>query len=172
MITRKSSCIVVFVMVFMAACNDADQNNQPEPRDSDTASISPGERFPLTLTVTELHDDAVFNDGTIPASWINAGVKDSVSMKMFIRRLQRWVDQNQVDSIAAHMNFPMKNPGITDAREFKLNYSNYFSDGVKSALADQPLNQVFRNQQGVMIGQGQIWLRENNNNIQIFAINN
>jgi hypothetical protein len=66
----------------------------------------------------------------------------------------------------------MRNPGIKDRTDFKLNYSNYFSDQVKAAVAEQRLNQLFRNEQGVMIGQGQIWLRDTNKNIQIIAINN
>jgi hypothetical protein len=172
MTNRHLYHIVFSLLLLVTACTDADTNSETDAPRGQEVNSTDSERFPLSLTATEMQDDTVFYDGTRPTSWANAGVSDSIKMKLFIRRLQRWIDQNQVDSIAAHMNFPMNNPGIPDARDFKLNYSTYFSDGVKGALADQPLNQVFRNQQGVMIGQGQIWLRELNNNIQIFAINN
>jgi hypothetical protein len=127
---------------------------------------------PYTLTPDDLRDDSVFSDGTRPVSWENAGISDPPAVKRFIRKLKVWVRDNQVDSISGYLIYPMRNPGIKDKSDFKLNYRDYITDQVKTAIADQRLNQVFRNEQGVMIGQGQMWIREKDNNIQIVAINN
>ncbi|RYG48562.1 MAG: hypothetical protein EOO01_13415 [Chitinophagaceae bacterium] len=127
---------------------------------------------PFQLTEEDLMDDSVFTDGSRPVSWENAGVTDPIAVKKFIRQLQVWVRDNQADSISGYLIYPMKNPGIKDKADFRLHYSDYITDGVKAALAAQRLNQVFRNEQGVMIGQGQIWLRQKDNEIRIIAINN
>lgn len=165
-----ASCFYL-LLLSVVSCAD-DTGSTVETRDdSSKVTAAPGGRSP-ELTPAELADDTVFADGSRPVSWANAGFTDPVKLKKFIRQLQIWVDENQVDSIGAHLDYPLKNPAIKDAKEFKLNYSTYFSDGVKAALADQRLNQVFRNQQGAMIGLGYIWFTEKNNEILIFAINN
>jgi hypothetical protein len=182
---RWCNYIVIAVIVLVVSCGESSSGDTSTDhagrgdanRGSDSTATIPAagsgvEAYPLTLTESDLADDTVFSDGSRPVSWENAGITKPVQLKIFIRRLQKWVHENQVDSIAAHLNYPLKNPGIKDARDFKLNYGTYFTDGVKSALGDQKLNQVFRTQQGVMIGQGQIWVQEKNNDFLIFAINN
>lgn len=171
------SRIVVYIAVIpVFMCIACGQNRNAdgdaiEKSDTIAGSTSSAGNI-LSLSPEELKDDSVFNEGSIPVSWENAGVTDPLRFKKFIRQLQIWVSENQVDSISAHINYPVRNPGIKDSREFKLNYSEYFSEGVKTALAEQKLNQIFRTQEGVMIGQGQIWLIEKNSNVFISAINN
>jgi hypothetical protein len=160
----------LFSILLMLACGEA-ATDETQPAGisgiADSVSIDP-----YALTIEDLRDDSVFSDGSRPVSWKNAGISDPVAVKKFIRKLQVWVRDNQVDSISDYMVYPMRNPGIKDKSDFKLHYRDYITDGVKTALADQRLNQVFRNEQGVMIGQGQMWFREKDNNIQIIAINN
>ena len=173
MYNRIIICYTFLVVIFCTACGESGNKEEvviAKPDTLATSVVTVTDK--LVLSPDELKDDSVFNDGSIPSSWENAGVSDPIRFKKFIRQLQVWVSENQVDSISKHINYPVRNPGIKDSRDFKLNYSNYFSEGVKAALADQKLNQVFRNQQGVMIGQGQIWLVEKDNNILIIAINN
>ena len=167
----KYSCILP-ILLFIS-CGDS---GQPEQKAADTiqAGVTPSSAIndPYAVMPQELSDDSVFNDGSRPSSWKDAGINDSIGVKAFVRKLQVWVRDNQVDSISSYLQYPLKNPGIKDAKDFKLNYGNYITEGVKAAVADQKLSQIFRNQQGAMLGQGQVWLREENNKISIFAINN
>ena len=173
MYSRTLIYIAVVPFLMCIACGQNSNADKTEIKESDTiAGSTSSVNDRLLLSPDELKDDSVFNDGSIPVSWENAGVTDPLRFKKFIRQLQIWVSENQVDSISTHISYPVRNPGIKDSKEFKLNYSEYFSDGVKAALADQKLNQIFRTQEGIMIGQGQIWLIEKNNNILITAINN
>ena len=173
MYSRTLIFVAVVPFLMCIACGQNSNADKTEIKESDTiAGSTSSVNDRLLLSPDELKDDSVFNDGSIPVSWENAGVTDPLRFKKFIRQLQIWVSENQVDSISTHVSYPVRNPGIKDSKEFKLNYSEYFSDGVKAALADQKLNQIFRTQGGIMIGQGQIWLVEKNNNILITAINN
>jgi hypothetical protein len=161
---------LIFPFLLVLACGESAVNEKQSAgtqATADTLAIDP-----YALTAEDLKDDSVFSDGSRPVSWENAGVSDPIAIKKFIRKLQVWVRDNQVDSISGYLKYPMRNPGIKDKTDFKLNYRDYFSDGVKTALADQRLSQVFRTGQGAMIGQGQLWINQKDNIIQIIAINN
>lgn len=170
MYNRSLKYGLIFPVLLMLACGESAVNEKQAAGSSAAADTLASD--PYALSAEDLKDDSVFTDGSRPVSWENAGVSDPLALKKFIRKLQVWVRDNQVDSISGYLVYPMRNPGIKDKSDFKLNYRDYITDGVKTALADQRLNQVFRNEQGAMIGQGQIWLRQKDNNIQIIAINN
>jgi hypothetical protein len=165
--------VTVLAVVILGACGNppaTTDGNDKNAADTVNNSIPSADLY--VISPKESGDDTVFNDGSRPVSWLNAGVTDSSTAKLFIKKLQVWVRDNHVDSIGAYLNYPLKNPPVPDRKDFKLNYGNYFTEGVKAALADQNLRQIFRTQQGFMIGQGQIWMRQINNNIKIIAINN
>ena len=170
MFNRSLKYGLIFQVLMMLACGEPAINEKQA--EGNTVNADTITNDPYLLSAEDLRDDSVFKDGSRPVSWANAGVSDPLAVKTFIRKLQVWVRDNQVDSISRYMQYPMRNPGIKDKTDFRLNYGDYITDGVKPALADQRLNQIFRNEQGVMIGQGQIWLRQKDNNIQIIAINN
>src|SRR5690349_1671164 len=93
--------LVVSVVSFIA-CNDsaekdADiiQENNKQGNNKDTLQSNP-----YSLSASDLADDSVFSNGSKPVSWENAGVTDPVAMKTFVRKLQVWVRDNYVDSIA------------------------------------------------------------------------
>jgi hypothetical protein len=160
---KRKFIYVLIVGFFLSACGN--ETSKPGVvtdsltfKESDSVRMA-AESGPMALTAGELHDDSVFSDGSVPTSWINAGITDSVKMKKFIRQLQLWVADRNVDSIAAHLRYPK-------------NYENYFNQTVRSAVMSQKLNQVFRNQQGVMLSEGRVWLTEKDNHILIIAINN
>src|SRR5918993_514142 len=136
------SLIFVFVflqVLFCIACQESEDQQKAVVATTQNPDTVTGN--PYQLSAVDLSDDSIFNDGSRPVSWENAGVKDPLAMKTFIRKLQVWVRDNYVDSISSYLVYPMRNPGITDKKDFKLNYSTYFSDGVKAALAEQRLNQ-------------------------------
>jgi hypothetical protein len=171
MYSRSLICSILIISSLAGGCKDNDVIPGADNTSADSIAISTPDD-PLTLTSAELRDDSVFNDGSRPSSWQAAGITDSVKVKQFIRQLQVWIAGNQTDSISAYMQYPMKNPAIENAADFRKNYQIYFNEAVKTAVMSQKLSQVFRNQYGVMLGEGRLWLTEKDNNILIIAINN
>jgi hypothetical protein len=120
--------------------------------ETNDSSKSPGR---ITLTPDEEKDDS--NTGA--TSWLNAGIEDVHGIKVFIKKLRYWSDNNDRDSIAANIQFPLLNDKtISSADIFLQQYDRVFNESVKSALRSQDLKRIFRNSQGVMIGNGEIWI--------------
>lgn len=171
----------VFVLLVMACNNAAEQpaaetkadsvSTTPDHTDLKNAQDSLPAADPLAITDAELKDDSVFTDGSIPTSWANAGIDDPVSLKRFIKHLQLWVTQGQKDSVAAAIDFPMKNPAVKTSAIFLAKYDTYINNKVKKVLQEQQLNQIFRNYNGAMIGNGELWIAQTKKGFRIVAIN-
>ncbi|MFT3935758.1 MAG: hypothetical protein QM726_19175 [Chitinophagaceae bacterium] len=173
------------VIVLLAACN-SNQSNSVERVAKDSSSSMPiptasndsapktitAKFFIDTLTVAEMQDDSVFADGSQPSSWSNAGFDHPIEFKKFLKRLQYWVANNQKDSVASTIVFPLKHPPIKNKTAFLMKYDSLFNDNVKKALLSQNLRQIFRRDQGAMIGDGQLWFNETKKGFTIITINN
>jgi hypothetical protein len=138
-----------------------------QPADTTAAAAVPQANDSITA---QLHaQDTVFEDGSRPASWYNAGFNNPVAFKQFLVRFKSWVSSNETDSIAAHVRFPLKNAANITA--FKKHYPQLFSSKVKNSIAAQRLDRIFRNSQGAMIGNGAVWFTEDQNNYLLIAVN-
>jgi hypothetical protein len=73
--------------------------------------------------------------------------------------------------VASVISYPFDKGKIKNEETFKSKYDLYFTVKVKKALQQQNFNQIFLNYQGVMIGNGEIWLNEINKSFKITAIN-
>lgn len=105
-----------------------------------------------------LAQDTLFDDGTKPMSWAEAGFTDANKFKNFFGKFQTWVAADNIDSIAACIQFPLRR--IKTPLEFKEQYSKYFSGSAKKIIAEQNLNRLYRNENGVVIGNNGIWFKE------------
>jgi len=123
----------------------------------------------LTVSEAEMKDDSVFADGSVPASWANAGITDVKGLKLFLKRAQQWVMNNDKAKLAAAIRYPLKD--ITTEQELIAAYDKVFTKEVKLSFATINFNQVFRNQNGVMLGGGKVWITQSGNDFFIFAIN-
>jgi hypothetical protein len=61
---------------------------------------------------------------------------------------------------------------INNAQEFIDNYDTLINDNVKQAILSLDYESIFSNYQGVMLGDGQIWLGSTDNGLKIIVINN
>lgn len=64
-------------------------------------------------------------------------------------------------AVVEEVRFPLNISGgkkITGPGEFQRNYENIITPAVVKAVSEQEFGKVFVNQQGVMIGDGQVWL--------------
>ena len=64
-------------------------------------------------------------------------------------------------AVVEEVHFPLNISGgkkITGPGEFQRNYEKIITPAVVKAVSEQDFGKVFVNQQGVMIGDGQVWL--------------
>lgn len=165
----KISVVLFIATCLFLSCND-NAGNTFAGSDSDKATQTPAPAENAQPVTDSLHaPDTLFKDGSIPTSWENAGFSDPVAFKTFIMQLKDWVRNDNMDSIAAHIQFPLKNVKTADA--FKKDYNKLFNEKIKTAIAAQRVDRVFRNSSGAMIGSGELWFIENKGNYYITAIN-
>ena len=84
--------------------------------------------------------------------------------KSFVRRLKHSIEihdeQWVVDNVAMPINVKIygQKIKINSKHEFIKNYDKIINVNVKNAVLTQDENHLFANWQGIMIGQGQIWI--------------
>lgn len=142
------------------------------PGTGPSSEVRPSPAAPHTMDLTEAEwkDDSVFVDGSIPSSWGNAGFDDPIASKRFLKKLKYWVEKEEKDSVANAIRFPLPRSAKT-RKEFLENYDRIINQKVKSALASQPLQAIFRNAKGAMIGKGEMWFAPAAQGGTIIAIN-
>lgn len=168
---------VLFLYALVASCNDSGSSTQTTSMKEDTVMNRPLAAIndtniindPLLLSEAEMKDDSVFSDGSIPTSWANAGITDVKGLKLFLKQVQQWVMNNDKEKLAASVRYPLK--GITTEQELIKAYDKVFTRDVKLAFASINFHQIFRNQKGVMLGGGKVWITQTGNEFSIFAIN-
>lgn len=156
------------------ACNTAPEKKQEDSTIVDGAKTlvpvaPPPPASPNPYEAEINAPDTLFEDGSIPGSWENAGFNDPEGFKRFLISFKNWVKMDQVDSIAAHIRFPLKN--YKTAEVFRQQYKNIFDTSLKTVVEKQRLNRVFRNDQGAMLGNGEIWFNVFPEGYKIIAIN-
>jgi hypothetical protein len=162
----KYIIVVTLIFSLLISCNSK-KNVQNEVQADSTAKAvqdntdvdqDQSQQTNLELSADEMRDDEVFADGSTPTAWEAAGISDPKALKIFIKKLQAWVAADQRDSVAAAIEFPLKS--YQDAATFLERYDQVMTEEVKAAISSQKLNQIFRNDQGAMLGNGEVWISE------------
>ncbi|MEO5942553.1 MAG: hypothetical protein ABIP30_12100 [Ferruginibacter sp.] len=166
--------LAFFSILIFASCQN---KNTQQTVVNDTAqttadnSLSNKEAVPIpTISAQELQDDSVFTDGSVATSWENAGFTDIKGFKLFLKQMQLWVMDNNKQQLADAVQYPLKN--IKTPEQMVTAYDSVFTKEVKLSFAMLHFNQIFRNQQGAMIGDGKVWFRQDGKQFKIVAINN
>jgi len=116
-------------------------------------------------------DSKVVVSGSSPTSWTAAGFTDPEGFMDFVSEFQVMVAGGQKEAIAELVKYPINN--ATDKQEFIKNYDLIFNQKVKQAVLSQDVKQIWRNYQGAMIGNGEVWFGEiPGAGYRIIAINN
>lgn len=170
----KKYLVLISVLGLLASCGENKKGNEEKVVVEDTiqaaiVSNSPAET-PPSLAPEELKDDSVFVNGSIPTSWENAGFSDEKGFKLFLKQVQLWVMDNDKEKLASIITYPLKN--IKDQQQLIEKYDSVFTKRVKMSFATLHFNQIFRNSQGAMIGDGNVWFRQDGKDFKIIAINN
>lgn len=113
-------------------------------------------------------DKEVFSDGSIPSPWDVAGFNHPEDFKKFLLNLRELViarNKSEVIKVLDKDKFP-KQYATT-------HYDELFNQKVIDAFTNMNVNEIFRNYQGAMIGNGTVWFWENKDStFTIIAINN
>jgi len=106
--------------------------------------------------------------GDKPTDWAIAGIEESVDFKTFLIHFKDWVANDEIDKISKHISYPAD--PIYNKRDFKKNYEKIFDSKLKRIVAEQRLDQIFRDAQGATFGDGAIWFGKKQGGYRIISI--
>ena len=164
----KNSFFLYIFFVLIAACN---QNERTSTEKKDNGSAIDSNLIGIPVTNPDLDDDSIFDDGSKPAAWDVAGIKNVYALKIFIKDLQYMVANDNREEISKLIRYPL-NSTVKTQSDFLTNYNKIITPKIKDALAKANLKQLFRNYKGVMIGNGEVWIAQEGKDFKIIAINN
>ena len=163
----KNSLLFYILLFLLNGCKESGQPSSPK---NTPDSSDPGKVVAAPVTNPGMEDDAVFSDGSRPASWETAGINNVSGLKIFIKDLQTIVANGHRQELARYIRYPL-NSTVKSKSDFLENYDKVITPKVKRALASVNLRQLFRNYKGVMIGSGEIWIAQEGQDFNIIAIN-
>lgn len=180
---------LILTSIFINACNPTNHTDQPPPGvdtiktfSDTTVQVKDTTILPvpssmlsennISLSAKEMKDDSVFDDGSIPTEWKVAGITNVKGLKLFIKKLQVLSSADDKNELAKHIRYPLPNKKANTPKDFVAQYNKLFNQRVKNSLASVNFNQIFRNYQGVMIGNGQLWIKQFGKDFKIITINN
>jgi hypothetical protein len=158
---------VIAILILFACKNDNEEKKTAEPVYDSLTVINEDTLNFVSDTITI--SDTVFDDGSIPSSWENAGIANPFELVEFVLSFQQWVADDKKDSIAAHINFPLRK--IKSREDFLQKYATVFNSAVKKKIANQNIRQIFRNENGVMLADGAVWINQKGQDFIITALN-
>jgi hypothetical protein len=169
---------LLLTATFALACNESSSTNGVETATAndtaqivETTAVNDANMIVAINEVseTEMKDDSVFDDGSIPTTWEVAGIEDVKGLKLFLKQAQQWVMSNNKEQLAAAVQYPINN--IKNKEEMMAAYDQYFTKEVKLSFAMINFNQIFRTYKGVMLADGLVWIKPVGDTYKIFAIN-
>jgi len=95
---------------------------------------------------------------------IDLSVGNHVKVQTLLTDLQRSVSQHNAAAVAALVHYPIKvNPGkhpitIKNPKAFIKDYDRIITPDIAAAIYKQKYDALFVNSQGVMIGDGEVWI--------------
>jgi hypothetical protein len=107
-----------------------------------------------------------------------AGISNPAHVAQFLDRLKQALATNDRAAIAGMVSYPLRvnstaaRPAVyRDAAALKGHYARIFTPDIKKAVAAAKPDNLFARDQGVMIGDGKIWMNEIGGAIKIITVN-
>jgi hypothetical protein len=107
-----------------------------------------------------------------------AGISDPAHVTQFLARLKQAVAADDHAAVAAMVNYPLtvyssggRSMTYRNAAALSANYARVFTPEVKAAVAAAKADNLFARDQGVMIGNGEIWMNELRGSMKIITVN-
>ena len=106
------------------------------------------------------------------------GEKTAKAARAFLAELQTAVQANDKDKIAGMVSYPMnfihhgQRARIRSKQSFLARYDTIFNEHVRKTILGQSAHCLFGNDQGEMIGNGEVWFSEMaDGSIKIITVN-
>lgn len=169
---------VLILVILMIGCHSADRQSGSSSAAYDSNNVTPGGKEQGPVGKKAMNDsieaqihapDSIFEDGSRPTTWANAGFDNPEGFKRFIVVYKHWVRKDLVDSISAHIRYPIRGAG--SVAWFKEQYPHIFTRRIKTVILRQRLDRIFRNGQGAMLGNGDLWFVEERGRYWLTAVN-
>lgn len=122
---------------------------------------------------------ALANDsGQLDNPYAAAGISDPAHVTQFLARLKQAMAAGDRAAVAAMVNYPLhvyapgRGPTIyRNTATLRAGYAQVFTPEVTAAIAAATPGSLFIRDQGVMIGNGQVWMNEVHGAVKIITIN-
>lgn len=109
--------------------------------------------------------------------YANAGISDPAHVTQFVARLKQAVATGDRATVAAMVNYPLTVSGEGERTAtyrtpaaLRANYARIFTPEVKAFIAAAKGDRLFSRDQGVMMGNGEVWMSERHGLIKIIAV--
>ncbi|MEP7108172.1 MAG: hypothetical protein ABI760_09315 [Ferruginibacter sp.] len=176
----KKYILSIIILPILFACNDSKTpvsekalpitDSSPVKADS-IKTIKADISLGIGLTLEEMMDDSVFSDGSKPTTWEVAGITDVKGFKLFLKKLQLLVLNNDREQVAKLIRYPLGR-SIKTEKDLIKNYDRIFTKDAKLSIAKINFSQIFRNNKGVMSEDGKVWFSQEGKEFRIIAVNN
>ena len=110
--------------------------------------------------------------------YANAGISDPAHVTQFVARLKQAVAADDRAAVAAMVNYPLtvnssggRSMTYRNAAALSASYARVFTPEVKAAVAAAKADDLFSRDQGVMIGNSEIWMNEIRGSMKIITVN-
>ncbi|WP_028596541.1 hypothetical protein [Paenibacillus assamensis] len=130
------------------------------------------------MWVSEINNQMlVYSINTFDNPYEVAGIDDPAAFAQFFNNLKKEVAANNKKAVAGMIDYPLnvnkngKTTKIKSKQEFIKKYNKIINKEVKQKLLAQKIDRVFVNAEGVMIGDGQMWISQFGTKIAVYAIN-
>jgi hypothetical protein len=107
-----------------------------------------------------------------------AGISSPAHVTQFLARLKQAMAADDRPAVAAMVNYPLTVYGsgggsvtYRDPAVLRARYAAVFTPEVKAAVAVAKPDNLFARDQGVMIGNGEIWMNEVHGSMKIITVN-
>ncbi|HDS1676084.1 TPA: hypothetical protein QEL58_001606 [Stenotrophomonas maltophilia] len=150
--------------LLLAACSQPAPPAEPAadapPPMQASASATPAAEPAATAPATPVVDAPAAEEGDARAR-IESVLGDAAQYEKVFNAFKTAVVDGDRAAVVEEVRFPLNIAGgkkITGPGEFQRNYEKIITPAVVKAMSGQDFGKVFVNQQGVMIGDGQVWL--------------
>jgi len=106
-----------------------------------------------------------------------AGISNPAHVTQFLDRLKQAMAADDHAAVAAMVRYPLtissdgRSMTYRNAAALSVNYARVFTPEVKAAVAAAKPDNLFVRDQGVMIGNGEIWMNEIGGSMKIITVN-
>jgi hypothetical protein len=107
-----------------------------------------------------------------------AGISNPAQVTEFVVRLKQAMAADDRTAIAGMVNYPLRVNSAAgrprfyrNAAALRANYARVFTPEIKEAIAAAKPADLFARDQGVMIGNGEIWMNEIGGSMKIITVN-